>query len=66
MENVNSIVYGEEAVEVPEVPLGKLIGVVGGFDGAEIIVNGKDTIGTEAPMGRALVVDANGYNAERV
>ena len=42
------------------VKLGELIGSIGGFDGAEIIVNGKDTIGRQAPMGRALIVDANG------
>ena len=50
----------EEVVELPKIRLGELIGIVGGFDGAEIIVNGKDTIGIQAPMGRALIVDAKG------
>ena len=49
-----------KTVETPKVKLGELIGTVGGFDGAEVIVNGKDTIGRQAPLGRALIVDANG------
>ena len=50
----------EEVAELPKIRLGELIGIVGDFDGAEIIVNGKDTIGVQAPMGRALIVDAKG------
>ena len=58
--------YGEQAVEkkddtaASKVKLGELIGVIGGFEGADIIVNGRDTIGRQAPVGRALIVDANG------
>jgi len=48
----------QEVAELPKIKLGELIGTIGGFDGAEIIVNGKDTIGKQAPMGRALIVDA--------
>ena len=43
-----------------QVKLGEFIGTVGGFEGSNIIVNGKDTIGRQAPIGRTLVVDANG------
>ena len=50
----------EEVAELPKIKLGELIGLIGGFDGAEIIVNGKDTIARQAPMGRALIVDAKG------
>jgi len=50
----------EEVAELPKIRLGELIGIVGGFEGAEIIVNGKDTIGIQAPIGRALIVDAKG------
>ena len=50
----------QEVAELPKIRLGELIGTVGGFDGAEIIVNGRDTIGMQAPMGRALIVDAKG------
>ena len=46
--------------DIPKVTLGKLIGTIGGFDGADVIVNGKDTIGRQAPMGQTLIVDANG------
>jgi len=50
----------EEVAELPKIRLGELIGTIGGFDGAEIVVNGKDTIGRQAPIGRALIVDAKG------
>jgi len=50
----------ENITEIPKIRLGELIGTVGGFEGADIIVNGKDTIGIKAPIGRALIVDANG------
>ena len=49
-----------ETTKAPKVKLGEFIGTVAGFDGTEVIVNGKDTIGVQAPMGRALIVDANG------
>ena len=42
------------------VKLGALIGTVGGFEGTDVVVNGKDTIGRQAPIGRSLIVDANG------
>ena len=43
------------------VKLGGFIGVIDGFEGGDIIVNGKDdTIARQAPMGRSLIVDANG------
>jgi hypothetical protein len=50
----------QEVAELPKIKLGELIGTIGGFDGAEIIVNGKEGIGRQAPMGRALIVDAKG------
>ncbi|MCL1833583.1 MAG: hypothetical protein FWG49_03685 [Leptospirales bacterium] len=50
-----------EVDELPKIRLGELIGAVGGFDGAEVIVNGKsDAIGRQAPIGRTLIVDAKG------
>ena len=51
---------GEEPVKASKNKLGKLIGTIGGFEGADIVVNGKDTIGSLAPVGQALIVDANG------
>ena len=52
---------GEKAAETPAVKLGQLIGVIGGFEGGDIVVNGKDdTIARLAPMGRNLIVDAGG------
>ena len=50
----------QEVAELPKIRLGELIGTIGGFDGAEIVVNGKDTIGKQAPMGSSLIVDAKG------
>ena len=50
----------EEVAELPKIRLGEFIGTVGDFDGAEIVVYGKDTIGRQAPIGRALIVDAKG------
>jgi len=50
----------EEVAVLPKIRLGELIGTIGGFDGAEIVVYGKDGIGRQAPIGRALIVDANG------
>ena len=50
----------QETFNSKEGILGEFIGVVGDFQGAEIIVNGRDTIGVQAPIGRGLVVDANG------
>ena len=50
----------EDTTEVQESKLGKFIGVVRDFDGAEIVVSGKDDIGVQAPMGCALVLEADG------
>ena len=46
--------------EASKMRLGELIGVIGGFEGGDVVVNGKDTIGVQAPIGRALIVDVNG------
>jgi len=46
--------------ETPTIRLGALIGTIGNIEGGEITVSGKDTIGRQAPMGRMLIVDANG------
>jgi len=37
-----------------------LIGAVGGFQGGDVVVNGNDGIGRQAPIGKVLVVDADG------
>ena len=49
-----------DAEKSTDVKLGALIGTVGGFEGTDVVVNGKDTIGTQAPIGRVLIVAANG------
>ena len=50
----------EEVAELPKIRLGEFIGVIGDFAGADVVVHGRDTIGRQAPMGRALIVDAKG------
>ena len=50
----------EEVAELPKIRLGELIGTIGDFQGADVVVNGRDTIGRQAPIGRALIVDARG------
>jgi len=50
----------EEVVELPKIRLGELIGTIGSLEGSDVIVNGRDTIGRQAPLGRALIVDAKG------
>ena len=42
------------------VKLGRFIGTIGGFEGTDVVVNGKDTIGRQAPIGRSLIIDAGG------
>ncbi|MDR3237715.1 MAG: hypothetical protein LBT84_04350 [Spirochaetia bacterium] len=50
----------EDVADLPRIRVGELIGTVGGFEGNDIIVNGKDAIGIKAPIGRALIVDVKG------
>ena len=51
---------GNASDEKPKAQLGALIGSIGGFEGGDVVVNGRDTIGKQAPIGSALIVDANG------
>ena len=52
----------EKPAEASENILGKFIGTIGGFEGGDVVVNGRDTIGVQASIGRALIVDANGQH----
>lgn len=55
---IRRITYGEPE---PAVKLGELIGTIGAFDGADVIVNGTtDAIGRQAPIGSVLIVEADG------
>lgn len=57
---VNGENVDDSVGKLPKIELGELVGIIGGFDGTDVIVNGKDTIGGQAPIGRALIVDADG------
>ena len=52
--------------ETQKIKLGELIGVVGGFDGDEIIVSGKYGIGSKASMGRMVIVEVDAEKGQYI